>query len=844
MNYKGSLNAPGYSYRYIGGDATQVVIPNEVMETNCLLEYSGEGFFPASLSEPVSCIVGAFHAMYHVKPGTYVHDMGIREGGSAAILAGAGPMGLGAIDYAVHRDRKPGLLVVTDIDQARLDRAAALLSPEEAARQGVKLVYVNTRELAEPEEALLALTGGKGFDDVFVFAPVRAVVEIGDRILGKDGCLNFFAGPTDPAFSAEVNFYNVHYSATHLSGHLRRQHRRHGRVAAADVRGAHQPGGDDHPRRRPDRGHRHHAAPARDPRRQEADLHPPGPAAHRHRRLRREGEERPAFPRAGGHHRPAQRAVVGRGGTLAAGARAEVDPFRFLTDTVPTETDGKRRPRVEYAIGVLDIGKTNKRLLVYDPALRIVESTYASFPEVAGDGEVRLENTGAIREWMLESLARFAPRYPLRALSVSTHGAAFACLDEAGEPAVPVVSYTTEPGEAFHRDFYARMGDADRLQERTFAPRLSCLLNIAQGIDFVQHRWPEAFRRTKALLGFPQYFGCLLTGRTGVEPTYFGSHTYLLDYRRGGWSEVAGKLGIMDLLPQTFRPSWEVLGVLAPAVAARTGLAAETLVTMGIHDSNAALLPYLLKHPEGFVLNSTGTWCVVMHPGQELGFGADEIGKVVFFNQDVFGRPVKTAIFMAGQEYDTYRALFRQTAETAEVPPFDPALYARLIRERRQFILPGVTPGTGQFPDSTPRIVDDEQVIPLAEVQAGRRVPAFLRDPRTAYAVLNLSLAFQTRVALRRAGTLDGEAIFTEGGFRKNEDYNALVRGLFPRSEVFLTNLEEASAFGAALLAKAAFERRDIRELGAGFEIERRRVPPCPLEGLEAYGEALLARIG
>ena len=82
LNWKGSLDAPGYSYRYIGGDATRVIIPNEVMESNCLLEYSGEGFFPASLSEPVSCIVGGFHAMYHVKAGTYLHEMDIREGGT------------------------------------------------------------------------------------------------------------------------------------------------------------------------------------------------------------------------------------------------------------------------------------------------------------------------------------------------------------------------------------------------------------------------------------------------------------------------------------------------------------------------------------------------------------------------------------------------------------------------------------------------------------------------------------------------------------------------------------------------------------------------------------------
>ncbi|MBI5011084.1 MAG: zinc-binding dehydrogenase [Bacteroidia bacterium] len=218
MNQMGTLNAPGYSYRYIGGDATHIIIPPIVMEANCLLPYEGEAFFPASLSEPMSCIVGAFHASYHVPPGTYNHEMGIRKGGKMAILAGVGPMGLGAIDYALHQDRKPSLLVVTDIDDNRLARAACLFTPEHAANEGVKLMYVNTGKMNNPVKHLREITEGTGFDDVFVFAPVKSVVEQGDAILGFDGCLNFFAGPTNPEFKAEFNFYNVHYAFTHLVG--------------------------------------------------------------------------------------------------------------------------------------------------------------------------------------------------------------------------------------------------------------------------------------------------------------------------------------------------------------------------------------------------------------------------------------------------------------------------------------------------------------------------------------------------------------------------------------------------------------------------------------------------
>jgi threonine dehydrogenase-like Zn-dependent dehydrogenase len=218
MSHMGTLAAPGYSYPFIGGDATHIIIPNIVMEADCLLPYEGDAFFPASLSEPMSCIVGAFHASYHIPPGTYNHEMGIRRSGNMAILAGTGPMGLGAIDYALHQERKPGLLIVTDIDEKRLSRAACLFTPEHAEKEGIKLVYVNTGNVKDPVRYMRNITHEKGFDDVFVFAPVKQVVEQADAILGFDGCLNFFAGPTNPAFKAEFNFYNVHYAFTHIVG--------------------------------------------------------------------------------------------------------------------------------------------------------------------------------------------------------------------------------------------------------------------------------------------------------------------------------------------------------------------------------------------------------------------------------------------------------------------------------------------------------------------------------------------------------------------------------------------------------------------------------------------------
>ena len=211
--------APGYSFEYIGGNATHIIIPSIVMEQNCLLKYEGDAFFAGSLAEPVSCIVGGFNVNYHTKPGTYEHEMGIVEGGNMALMAGVGPMGLGAIDFAIHNKRKPGLLVVTDIDQNRLDRAASIYTVEEAAKNGVQLHYINTGDVEDVPALLMSFTkDNQGYDDVFVYAPVRQLLEDAGKIMGYDACLNFFAGPTDPSFTAEFNFYDVHYNSTHVAG--------------------------------------------------------------------------------------------------------------------------------------------------------------------------------------------------------------------------------------------------------------------------------------------------------------------------------------------------------------------------------------------------------------------------------------------------------------------------------------------------------------------------------------------------------------------------------------------------------------------------------------------------
>jgi len=218
LNYKGSLASPGYSYRYFGGAATYCIIPHEVMELGCLLDYNGESYFEASLGEPMSCIIGGYHANYHTNKVNYNHEMGTKAGGNILILGGCGPMGLGAVSYGLCIENKPKRIVVTDISDEKIERARICIPEEEAKEKGIELIYVNTNKMEDPQAELLKYTDGKGYDDVFVYVPYRQVAELGDSLLAFDGCMNFFAGPSDKEFKAEINLYNCHYISTHITG--------------------------------------------------------------------------------------------------------------------------------------------------------------------------------------------------------------------------------------------------------------------------------------------------------------------------------------------------------------------------------------------------------------------------------------------------------------------------------------------------------------------------------------------------------------------------------------------------------------------------------------------------
>lgn len=207
---------PGYSYPYIGGNTQYAVVPKIVLERGCMLPYNGDGYFKGSLVESLGCVIRGFKGLYHTNYTNYVRTDGAKKGGKLAVLGGAGPMGIGAVELAVGYSGV-SQVVVTDLSQERLDFAARNCSPEQAAGKGVELCYVNTTGMDDPEKYLLELSEG-GFDDVFVMVPVAELFSMAERICREDGCINFFAGPAVHTLPGSLNLYRVHYDGIHVVG--------------------------------------------------------------------------------------------------------------------------------------------------------------------------------------------------------------------------------------------------------------------------------------------------------------------------------------------------------------------------------------------------------------------------------------------------------------------------------------------------------------------------------------------------------------------------------------------------------------------------------------------------
>ncbi|WP_347139675.1 FGGY-family carbohydrate kinase [Paracoccus sp. SSK6] len=418
-------------------------------------------------------------------------------------------------------------------------------------------------------------------------------------------------------------------------------------------------------------------------------------------------------------------------------------------------------------IAVIDIGKINAKLALVDGAT-LAEIAVVTRPNspLPGPPFSHVDLDGHW-QFFLHHLAAFHAKHGVDAISVTTHGAAAVLLNTKGKVAAPMLDYE-HPGP----DTIAAEYDALRPQFlRTGSPKLPMGLNLGAQLHWLLASDPGLRDRIAHVVTYPQYWGWLLTGELASDLSSLGCHTDLWDPWQGCFSPLIDRLGLTGRMAPA-RCSNEVLDGVTAQVAAITRIPAGTPVAVGIHDSNASLYPHILGRKTPFAVVSTGTWVVAM------AVGGDEArldpARDVLVNVDALGRPVPSARFMGGREYETVRA-----GSTADPTDAD----REAVRRGRVMILPAVEPGSGPF--------------------RGRRME-WTGSPHTdgqRAAALSWYLALMTHTRLGMTGARG--PVIVEGPFARNRDYCAMLATLHPDGVEVATSATGTS-LGAAMLCRGA----------------------------------------
>lgn len=414
-------------------------------------------------------------------------------------------------------------------------------------------------------------------------------------------------------------------------------------------------------------------------------------------------------------------------------------------------------------IAVIDIGKTNAKVVLIDAETRSQVAARSTPNTVRRDGLYPHMDVERLWGFIVESLKALHAEHGVDGVSITTHGATAALI--AGDRLVlPVLDYEHGgPDETDEAYLAARPDFAESL-----SPRLPVGLNLGAQIFWQSRVHADRFAEVTHILMYPQYWAWRLTGVMASEVTSLGCHTDLWAPVAGGFSSLVVNEGWTDLFPPV-RPAASVLGPITAEVAAATGLRSDTPVTCGIHDSNASLLPHLGQHEVPFTILSTGTWAIAMTVGGDTG-RLDPL-RDSLANVDAFGRPVPTARFMGGREFD-------MLAPGGAEPDADDI--AAVISGDVQ-ALPSFVPGVGPFPQSVGR-----WTVAPETLSAGQRTAA-----------VSLYLALVTEACLGLCGL--GREIVIEGPLARNTLFAAAL-GRLTGATVSASGDATGTSLGASML--------------------------------------------
>ncbi len=426
---------------------------------------------------------------------------------------------------------------------------------------------------------------------------------------------------------------------------------------------------------------------------------------------------------------------------------------------------GHRAPR---HVAVIDIGKTNAKLTLVDVQNLREIASYRIANQPVRDGPYPHADIDGIWQFLRKSLARLNQQMPIDAICTTTHGASAALVGETGELVLSVLDYE-HPGPGACDDEYARARPAF---SQSMTSPLPGGLNLAKQLYWQAQQFPAEFARAKWILPYPQYWGFLLTGVAASEITSLGCHTDLWNFQTNQFSDIVTSEGWAAKFAP-LRKASDVLGPIGPQLAKDLGLRAGIPVHVGIHDSNASLLPHVIaRQATPFAVVSTGTWVVVFAPGGDLQ-NLDPT-RDSFANIDMFARRVASARFMGGREF------IKLVGDQAQQPDAETIKH---VLDAGWMLLPSVSGASGPFPNQIAKMTVARGKVSEAEN----------------YTIVSFYLAMMTGECLALTGA-SGD-IIVEGPFVENSVFLQMLTAACGRPVLAQKSNRSGTSLGAALLA-------------------------------------------
>lgn len=453
-------------------------------------------------------------------------------------------------------------------------------------------------------------------------------------------------------------------------------------------------------------------------------------------------------------------------------------------------------------IAIFDIGKTNKKILLFDTTFNLVYQEESVMGEIADEDGYPCDDIEKIENWILNTIQKLLSNksYRLRAINFASYGASLAYLDDAGKRLTPVYNYLKPMREEVLKGFYEQYGGMEEFSRKTASPALG-MLNSGLQILWLKKTKPDIFRKVSQILHFPQYLSYLLTKKTVSDYTSIGCHTALWNFDEHAYHPWLKDENIHLPAPVSSSMTFPVALYSSDQLIP---------VGIGIHDSSSSLVPYFESGQEKFILISTGTWCIFMNPFNNEPLTLDQLKNDTLCYLSVQESQVKSSRLFLGHIFDVnvkrVANHFGVAADTYKNIKPDETLLATMHEKLPIFFNKGIPEN---YMDDT---VDLNQ----------------FESFETAYHQLVLDI---TRLAVKALklivpGRDETRKVYISGGFAHNTLFTRIIATCLRSKDVYTSEIENSTALGAAIVLKPGLNGFDVKTIELGLK----KIEPFPFQ--------------